>query len=60
MSIECPIKTRENIKGERRERLPVQGGEVSDFAGVLSRLSRNEEMFVFLKWLHQGSIQAYW
>jgi len=40
------------IKGKRRERIPAQRGEVSNFARVLSRLAGSWAMFVSLKWLH--------
>jgi len=37
------------MKGERRERLPTQGGEASDFTRVLSRLIGSEEMIMILQ-----------
>lgn len=46
------------MKGERREILPAQRGEASNSFGVLSRLTRSREMFVFLKGLHRGTIEA--
>jgi len=42
-------KMRNEIKSERRERLPTQRGEVSNSIRVLSRLAGSGEMLVFLK-----------
>lgn len=39
--------------------LLVQGGEASDFTGVMSRLTGSEVMFVLLKRLRRGNVQAY-
>ena len=43
----CTVLFRE-YKGERRERLPTQGGDASNSAGVLTRLSSSRAMLVFL------------
>ena len=36
--------------------LPKEGGEVSEFVGVLSSHAGNEAMFVLLKRLREGSV----
>ena len=36
------------IKGERIERIPMQRGEEGNFAGVLSRLAASRATFVLL------------
>jgi len=40
------MKRKENIKGERRESLPVHGGEISDFTRLLSKIIDSESTCV--------------
>lgn len=38
----------------------MQVGEESKSVGVLSNLTGSGAMLLFLKWLHQGIVQAFW